>query len=120
MKTLLLLLSVFCITKSFGQDINIYKRKPWEDLKSKNLFRNQLQNNPQLNKDSVIVVPSLNNSDRSVLRLKLTKEYVGSNRNGANVYAMMPYNMPCIMPDSTFHSNMPVAGFDGKIVPKGR
>ncbi len=120
MKTLLLLLGVSCVTNCFAQNIDIYKRKPWEDLKLRNRFRDQLQDNFPLKKDSIIIVPNTNNTDVSVLRLKLTKEYVGNNRNGANVYAMMPYNMPCIMPDSTFYSNMPVSGFNGKIVPKGR
>ncbi len=118
MKTLLLLLGVFCITKNFAQNIDIYKRKPWEDLKLKNRFRNQLQNNLQLKKDSVIIVPNPNNTDMSVLRLKLTKEYVANNRNGADVCTMMPYNMPCIMPDSTFRSDMPVTNFKTNTVNK--
>lgn len=118
MKILLLIIAVFCISKGYSQKPDIYKRKPWEEMKLKNLFRNQLQFNNKL-KDTIILVPG-NNTDRSVLQLKLDKSYMGSNGKGADVYAMTPYNMPCIIPDSTFHSNMPVAGFENKISPKGR
>jgi hypothetical protein len=105
MKTLLLLLSVFCITKSFAQDINIYKRKPWEDAKNKMLqhkllYNNHLKENKFTISDTII--------DRSVLRIELKRKYLGNNGKGADVFAMMPYNMPCIVADSTFRSNMPV------------
>ncbi len=88
MKTLLLLLSFFCITKSFAQDINIHKRKPWEDAKNKMLQHKFLYT--------------------SVLRIELRRKYLRNNGKGTDVYAMMPYNMPCIVADSTFRSNMPV------------
>ncbi len=120
MKILLLIITAFCVTAGYCQMPDMYKRKPWEDPKFKNLFRNQLQQNYKLNKDTIIVVPYNNKTDRFVLQLKLDKRYMGSNGKGADVYAMMPYNMPCIVPDSTFRSSMPVAGFDSKIIPKGR
>jgi hypothetical protein len=105
MKTLLLLLSIFCITKSFAQDNNIYKRQPWEDAKKKMLehkllYNDRLKDNRTAVSDTTI--------DGSVLRIKLQPKYLLNNGKGADVYAMMPYNTPCLVPDSTFRSNMPV------------
>lgn len=46
--------------------------------------------------------------DKSVLKLPLTATYEGNNGKGADIFAMQSY-MPCIMPDKTFRSNIPVA-----------
>ncbi len=119
MKILLLIITAFCITKGYCQMPDMYKRKPWEDTKLKNLNRNQLQYNNQL-KGNRITIADSNKTTMPVLLLELSKKYMGSNGKGADVYAMMPYNMPCIIPDSTFRSNMPVVGFEGKVLPKGR
>ncbi len=105
MKTLLLLLSFFCITKSFAQNIDIYKRKPWEDAKNKMLQRKLLYND-RLKYNKLTISDTI--IDRSVLRIELKRKYLGNNGKGADVYAMMPYNMLCIVADSTFRSNMPV------------
>lgn len=93
------------MTESFAQDINIYKRKPWEDAKKKMLQHNllyddQLKGNKTPVSDTTI--------DRSVVRIKLQPKYLGNNGKGADIYAMMPYNMPCLKPDSSYRSSMPV------------
>jgi hypothetical protein len=105
MKILLLLLSVSCGTNCFAQNIDIYKRKPWEDAKNK-MLQHKLLYNDHLKENKFTISDTI--IDRSVLRIELKRKYVESNGKGADVYATMPYNMLCIMPDSTFHSNMPV------------
>jgi hypothetical protein len=45
-----------------------------------------------------------------VLKLKLKGEYIGNNGKGADIYAMTPDNMPCLVPDSSFNSRMAVKG----------
>ena len=44
----------------------------------------------------------------SVLQLPLKGKYIGPNGRGAEIYAMQPDNMPCLVPGKTFNSNMPV------------
>jgi hypothetical protein len=119
MKILLLIIAVFTVTACYCQNADIYKRKPWEDTKLKNLYRNQLQYNNPLKRNSITISDS-NKITMPVLRFELSKRYLGSNGKGADVYAMMPYNMPCLTPDSTFKSNMPVMSFNNKVLPKGR
>ncbi len=114
MKTFLLLLFVVCAFKGASQNIDINKRKPWEDVKKKMLqqkllFNDLLKENKTTVSDTVI--------DKSVLKIKLDLKYIGNNGKGADVYAMMPHGMPCIVPDSTFHSNMPVTNFNGEPKP---
>jgi hypothetical protein len=105
MRTLLLLLTVFCISKTFAQDIDIYKRKPWEETKKKMLQHKLLYNDKlELNTAPISDTPV----NRSVVRIKLRPKYLGNNGKGADIYAMMPHNMPCLVPDSTFRSSMPV------------
>jgi hypothetical protein len=43
------------------------------------------------------------------LKLETTGKYLGNNGKGADIYAMSPDNMPCLVPDSTFQSRMPVS-----------
>ncbi len=54
-------------------------------------------------------LPVKEQDEKSVLKLPLTATYEGNNEKGADIFAMKPYNMPCIVPDKTFKSNMPVA-----------
>jgi hypothetical protein len=106
MKTLLLLLTIFMVPKAFSQLNNVFQPKPWEYQKYKAAqpkltYRNQL-------KKSFASDSTEATEDKSVLKLRVTPEYKGNNGKGADIYAMQPYNMPCLVPDSTFHSRMPV------------
>lgn len=51
----------------------------------------------------------IKNETPSVLKLPLKGKYIGPNGMGAEIYAMQPDNMPCLVPGKTFHTNMPVA-----------
>jgi len=53
-----------------------------------------------------------------IVKAELTGKYVGNYGNGGDVYAMQPYNMPCLVSGKTFSSDMPVFGYekDGKTV----
>ncbi len=119
MKILLLIIAVFTVTACYCQNADIYKRKPWEDPKLKNLYRNRILPKYQPH-PNIHVFRDSNKTTMPVLRFELSKRYLGSNGKGADVYAMMPYNMPCLMPDSTFKSNMAVINFNNKVLPKGR
>jgi hypothetical protein len=106
MKSILLLLSVCFVGKAFCQNFDIYKRKTWENKKFQNLWekilpREKLQENKSIKSDTPY-------NTMPVIKQKLSPKYSGNNGKGADVYAMMPYNMPCLVPDSTFRSSMPV------------
>ena len=92
--------------KAFSQLDNIYQPKSWEYKKDKTAH-------PRLtyksNRKSFVNDTTKVREDKSVVRLKLRAEYQGNNGKGADIYAMQPYNMPCLKPDSTFQSRMPVA-----------
>lgn len=107
MKLVLLLMTFFVATNSFSQPIDNYERKPWEVMKKKFAPKKVLPYPPykKLNntKPNVFV-------EKSVLKLELGKEYLSNNGNGANVYRIMPHKMPCLIPDLTFESRMPVVG----------
>ncbi|MDB5191113.1 MAG: hypothetical protein JWQ96_676 [Segetibacter sp.] len=45
-----------------------------------------------------------------VKRLPLSGKYIGNNGMGADIYAMQPDNMPCLVPKA-YKSNMPVAKY---------
>ena len=109
MKTLLVLLTIFLAPKAFSQLNDVFQPKSWEQKKEKAAKPQRVY---KIINDATRVVNDTTDAtgDKSVLRLKLTPEYKGNNGKGADIYAMQPYNMPALVPDSTFHSRMPVKG----------
>ena len=106
-----LLIAMFYIVHAKAQQNNIFKNKPWEDFRKKALLTQKLnqmnvESNNNKNKSALLVEEQ---DDKSVLKLPLTADYEANNGKGADIFAMQPYNMPCIVPDKTFRSNMPVA-----------
>lgn len=102
---------MFYILHAKAQQNNIFKNKPWEDFRKKELLTQKLnqmnvESNNNKNKSALLVEEQ---DDKSVLKLPLTATYEGNNGKDADIFAMQPYNMPCIVPDKTFISNMPVA-----------
>jgi hypothetical protein len=95
------LLKFFLKTQIYT-NANRGRRQRTKILQQKLLFNDQLKENKTFVSDTVI--------EKSVLLIKLTPNFLANNGKGADVYVMMPYNMPCIVPDSTFHSSMPVTG----------
>ncbi len=92
-----------------AQNTSIFKSKPWEDYKQKQLLKvlkdslrgrfslpQNTYNIPQQNKMSVFKIP-------------LQGIYAGSTAKG-DIYTMLTDNMPCLVPGKEFTYNMPVAG----------
>jgi hypothetical protein len=104
-----LLTALFYIVHVKAQQNNVFKNKPWEDFRKKELLTQKLnQMNVESNKNKPAQLDE-EQDDKSVLKLPLTATYNGNNGKGADIFAMQPHNMPCIVPDKTFSSNMPVA-----------
>jgi hypothetical protein len=111
MKTYFFLLTaLFYILDAKAQQKNIFKNKPWEDFRKKELLTQKLnQMNLGSNNNKSAQLAEEEQDDKSVLKVPLTATYEGNNGKGADIFAMQPYNMPCIVPDKTFKSNMPLA-----------
>jgi len=112
MKCLILLLIGGCITfGSFAQQTNPFKSKPWEEYKKKrNLYQSP---NPTVKPLTLSApmpdTPREESNRKGVLKMPLKGRYMGSNGKGADIYAMTPDNMPCLVPQRSFRSNMPIA-----------
>lgn len=109
MKIILLIAATLFAKNVFSQTLDMQQRNLWKNYTGKTgspkfylpqTFKLMLT---QQRGDTIF--------DKSVAKIELTKEYAANNGRGADVYIMKPYNMPCLIPDSTFHSNMPVKGF---------
>ncbi len=93
-----------------AQQNNILKNNPMEDFKRKELLTQKLkQMQSETNNHISPVIPEKVQTNNSVVKIPLTSTYAGNNGKGADIYNMQPYNMPCLVPDKTFSSNMPVA-----------
>lgn len=93
---------------SFSQTNNIWKRKPWEELKLQNKQKLTFSN-PQLNEvskpvDHVLQMP--------VLKIDMNLKKVGSINSNTDVFTVEPYHMPCIVPSKDIVSTMPVVGYN--------
>ena len=106
MKSAFLLLFSICAINSFAQFEDLNKRKPWEDYKKKYNYKNTpgLKSLPE-----AIEVPEPEQPTGGVLKIPLKRKFLGNTPKGDRVYAMQPDNMPCLVPRSSFKSNMPVA-----------
>jgi hypothetical protein len=103
---LLLLLSgvVFSQTLNTPKSLNDLEKQ--KDLTNK--LRNSLSNANGTNSAPEIVYVEKQQKDPGVMRIPLKGKFIGNNKAGADIYAMLPYKMPCLVPDSTFAANMPV------------
>lgn len=109
---IVVLVAAFSSLTVKAQENNIFKKKPWEEYKLKQLLEDTLSRIKPLIKS----VPSRGNvpyeNEKGVVRVPLKGLYIGENGKGDEIYAMQPDNMPCLVPGKKFISNMPVAGFD--------
>lgn len=106
-----LLAVLFYSCSANAQQKNIFKNKPWEDLKKKQELDQKLKSlNPQYKSVDLAGLPADGPVDNSVLKIPLTSTYTGKAGHGTDLYKINGYNMPCIAPDSSFASNMPVLG----------
>ena len=96
----------FIFNSSFAQTENIWKRKPWEDLKYEN--RHKLSFSNPAPKE--LVKPADNVYKTPVLKIEIDLKRVGTINEGSDIFTVEPYHMPCIFPSKDFESNMPVVG----------
>ncbi len=97
----LLAASVFC------QFENIWKRKPWEELKYSN--RHKLILRPA-DKISEPQQEASVNQQMPIVILELKLKAAGTLNNGNQLLIAEPYHMPCIAPPDNYISAMPVLG----------
>lgn len=91
---------------------NLSKNNPMEEFKRKQMLTEMLRKKqPEMNNYPFSQIRRTKNKEW-VVKAELAGKYAGNNGKGANVYNMLPYNMPCLVPDKTFTCNMPVAGYD--------
>lgn len=92
-----------------AQQKNFFKNNPMEEFKMKELLTQKLkQMQREINNPSAKIPEKAQNN--SVVKIPLKGVYAGNNGKGADIYHIQHYNMPCLVPDATFKSNMPVAG----------
>ena len=99
------LLLLVCTT-CFSQSENIWKRKPWEDLKYENKHKLSFSNPAP----KELVKPADNVYKTPVLKIEIDLKRVGTINEGSDIFTVEPYHMPCIFPSKDFESNMPVVG----------
>lgn len=105
-KIVLPILLCFIFGTSFSQTDNIWKRKPWEELKHQE--RQKLTfSNPEPKKDAQ---PENQVSKMPVLKMEINVEKTGSINSNTDVLIVEPYRMPCITPSNGLKLNMPVVG----------
>ncbi|HEX8333834.1 MAG TPA: hypothetical protein VF622_14525 [Segetibacter sp.] len=92
----------------FAQLDNIYKNKSITEWKNKPGIKFDL--NHYTPPPFKLTIPEKNINQMGVLKLESKGIYKGNNGKGSDFYVYEPDNMPCLKPDSTFHSNMPVVG----------
>lgn len=106
----ILLAALFYSVYAKAQQTNIFKNKPWEDFRKKELLSQKLKSiHPVIDNDKYYQPSPIEKNHNGVLKIPLTGTYAANNGKGAYICTMQPYNMPCMVPDKTVTSNMPVA-----------
>ena len=99
---LLLLIGNTC----FSQTDNIWKRKPWEELKYEN--RQKLSfSNPET---KLVTQPENQVSKMPVVKMEITLKKNRSINSTTDLFVVEPYHMPCIGPSKNIISKMPIVG----------
>jgi hypothetical protein len=96
----------------FSQNINAFTPKKWEHNNYRNFYRENIL--PREKSGENRLVSDTPRNSMPVVRKNLVPKFLGNNGKGADVYAMLPYNMPCLVPDSSFRSSMPVTNLKNK------
>ena len=100
---------LLCIifSSSFSQTGNIWKRKPWEELKYEN--RQKLSfSNPELKE---VTQPENHLSKMPIVKMEITLKKNRSINSTTDLFVVEPYHMPCITPSKSITLNMPVVAF---------
>lgn len=113
---IVLILFTGSLASVHAQVKDLFKRKPWEDSTMREGLRQPLPkkitSQPYfLNKPGTgAKTPA--GIVKDVYLLPLKGIYMRDNDNGDEVYAMSTDHMPCIVTGKSFHSNMPIAGYN--------
>ncbi len=113
MKLYLIFFFIVIGFNAFSQTTDMYKRKPWENNKTLKDLPDSIKKRFKLSNKVIADSPKVRNS-MPVLKLKSQRNYRGNNGRGADIYALSPDRMPCLTPDSTFRSTMPVKNYSSK------
>ena len=97
-------------TTCFSQFENIWKRKPWDELKFENKQKLSFSNPAPLE----LKKPVDNVFKTPVLKIEIDLKRVGSINPSSDIFTVETYHMPCIVPSKDFESNMPVVGITPK------
>ena len=104
------ILLCFIFGSSYSQTDNIWKRKPWQELKYDN--RHKLSfSNPET---KVVTQPENQVSNMPVVEMEITLQKNRSINSTTDLFVVEPYHMPCIVPSKEYKSNMPVIGVTAK------
>jgi hypothetical protein len=101
MKTLLILVGCFISFHSLAQDQPDLKKlgRPFK-----------LERKQALPKDTIVLPNYKTVIPNAITGVAGKAQLIGNNGKGQNIYVLPLDKMPCIRPDSTYKSNMPVAG----------
>ncbi|MBE7174139.1 MAG: hypothetical protein INR73_26425 [Williamsia sp.] len=107
MKYFLLGILVLSAGRLFSQVNLAYPPERWQEGKKAALIKDTLRRamRPQL----MIVSPGLSPAPMPTRRIENKGVFAYNNGRGFDVYNMKTDNMPCLVPDSTFHSSLPGA-----------
>lgn len=107
----MLLTAMFYSLLINAQKNDIFKNKTWEDFKKKEQLLQKLKPPDYLlSENSFSKLPADVADYKSVFKVPLTGTFIKNTGKGTNLYTIDLYNMPCVTPDKTFASNMPVLG----------
>ena len=118
MKFFIAILFLFASFNAVAQNKYLFKSQPVQEWKKKNGFSDTLKGG-MIRPLLVLPHQDLNkapDNKEAVVRLQLKGRYLGNNKAGADIYAMEPYKMPCLVPDSTYKSSMPIVRKQMKIM----
>ena len=100
------ILLCFIFGSSYSQTDNIWKRKPWQDLKYEN--RQKLSfSNPE---PKVVTQPESQVPNMPVVEMEIILQKNRSINSTTDLFVVEPYHMPCIVPSKEYKLNMPVIG----------
>ena len=103
LKTTFFSMLLLICTTCFCQSENIWKRKPWENLKKQKLQK--------INPSTEVlneVMPRTNTAKMAVLKIDILRDFMGVTNKGEDVFLVKPFGMICISPSKNFNSTMPI------------
>ena len=103
---LLLLIGNDC----YSQTNNIWKRKPWLELK----YENRQKLSFSIPEPKIVTEPDNEVSKMPVVKMEITLQKNRSINFTTDLFVIEPYHTPCIVPSKDYKLNMPVIGVPAK------